>query len=149
MYVEKNLVFYNQRFEDQNQLFDFMADELEKQNYVTEQFREAIKIREQNFPTGLQLQHLNVAIVHTDVEYSKTEKLVIIKLEKPITFRNIETLEPLEVGFIIGLILQDSQNHLEVLRNISQFLQNEEVIQEIQETSSHTELTALMQNYFN
>ena len=149
MYVEENLVFYNQRFETQSQLFDFIADELEEKNYVTEQFREAIKIREHNFPTGLQLQNLNVALVHTDVEYSKTEKLVIIKLENPITFKNIETLKPLEVDFIIGLILKDSHKHLQVLQRVSRLLQNEDIIQEIRQASSHGELTILMQDYFN
>ncbi|WP_042470285.1 PTS sugar transporter subunit IIA [Bacillus ndiopicus] len=149
MYVEKNLVFYSQRFEDQNQLFDFMADELEKQDYVRKEFREAIKVREQNFPTGLQLQNLNVAIVHTEVEYSKAEKLVIMKLEKPLIFRNIATLEPLDVELIIGLILNDSNKHLEVLQKVSQLLQSEAIIQEIKDTSTHEELAELMQNYFN
>ena len=92
MYVETDLVFYNLPVLDQNELFDFMADRLEKKDYVTEGFRDAIKKREKEFPTGLQLQDMNVAIVHTEAMYAKTEKLVVIKPEQSITFKNIENL---------------------------------------------------------
>ncbi|WP_194841046.1 PTS sugar transporter subunit IIA [Sporosarcina cascadiensis] len=149
MYVEENLVFFNNSFEDKNELFDFMADVLEKEGYVTEEFREAIKIREENYPTGLKLTTMNVAIVHTEAIYSQTDKLVILKLGKPIVFNNIETLQPLEVDFIIGLILKDSEKHLQILKNVSQLLQSEEAIDSIKNTASHEELLKMMIKYFN
>lgn len=149
MYVEEDLVFYNLPLVNQNQIFDFMADELEKKNYVTKGFREEIKKREQKFPTGLKLSDMNVAIVHTEAAFSKTEKLLVIKLENPVIFRNIENLEPIDVDLVIGLILNDSNKHLEILKKVSQLLQNQELIKDIQEVKSQAELSSLMQNYFN
>lgn len=149
MYVEENLVFYKKKFEKQNDLFDFIADELEEKKYVTEEFRDAIKLREEKFPTGLQLSNMNLAIVHTESIYSTTDKLIILNLEESIEFKNIETLKPLQVDFIIGLILHDSEKHLEVLRKISQLLQDEDIIHSVKEASSREELTKIMQNYFN
>lgn len=32
MYVEEDLIFYDQPLRDQDQIFDFMADELERKN---------------------------------------------------------------------------------------------------------------------
>ncbi|GIN19464.1 MAG TPA: hypothetical protein DEO65_17665 [Bacillus bacterium] len=149
MYVEEDLVFYNQPLVNQIEVFDFMADELEKKDYVTTGFREAIKKREQKFPTGLKLSDMNVAIVHTEAVFSKTEKLVVIKPEKPVMFRNIENLEPIDVDLVIGLILNDSNKHLEILKKVSQLFQNQEMMKDIQNVKSQDELSSLMQNYFN
>ncbi len=149
MYVETDLVFYNLPVLDQNELFDFMADRLEKKDYVTEGFRGAIKKREKEFPTGLQLQDMNVAIVHTEAMYAKTEKLVVIKPEQSITFKNIENLEPIEVDLVFGLILNNSEEHLEILQKISQLLQQETIIQSILNVTSKDELTNFMQQHFN
>lgn len=149
MYVEEDLVFYNEPLENQDQLFDFMADELEKKDYVTEGFREAIKKREQEFPTGLKLNGMNVSIAHTDAEFSKIEKLVVIKPEQSITFKNIEDLQPIEVDLVFGLILNDSSKHLEILQKISQLLQDQKVIKAIKDVTSQSALSSLMQQYFN
>lgn len=149
MYVEEDLVFYNQPLINQDEIFDFMADKLERKEYVTEGFREAIKKREQEFPTGLKLRDFNVAIVHTEAIFSKTEKLVVIKPERTVTFKNIEDLQPIEVDLVFGLILSDSNKHLEILRKISDLLQNEERMKDIQAVKSQAKLSSLMEYYFN
>lgn len=149
MYVEEDLVFYNLPFVNQDQLFDFMADKLEKKDYVTKGFREAIKKREKEYPTGLKLSGLNVAIVHTEAVFSNTEKLMVIKPKEPITFKNLEDLQPIEVDLVLGLILNDSNTHLEILQKISTLLQEQKVIKEIQDVKSQSELLSLMQYYIN
>ncbi|AOV08691.1 PTS sugar transporter subunit IIA [Sporosarcina ureilytica] len=149
MYVEKDLVFYDRFFENQEQLFDFMADELEKKNYVTKGFREAIKKREKEYPTGMQLKDMNIALVHTEAKFSKAEKLVVLQLEQPVTFQNIEDLQPIKVDFVFGLILNDSNKHLEVLQQISLLLQSKEGIRGIKGVKSQAELWSLMKYYFN
>lgn len=149
MYVEEDLVFYNEMLENQEQLFDFLADKLEKKDYVTKGFREAIKEREKEYPTGLKLNRLNISIAHTDPEFCKTEKLAVIKPENTISFKNIEDLKPLEVDLVFGLILQDSNKHLKILQKISQLLQDEQVIKAIEDITSQAELSSLMQQYFN
>ncbi|MFD1610088.1 PTS sugar transporter subunit IIA [Oceanobacillus luteolus] len=149
MYVEADLVFYGQPLANQNELFDFMADELEKKKYVTKDFREAIKLREKEFPTGLSLGDFNVAIAHTDTTYSRAQKLVVVKPEQSIEFKNIQDLQPLDVDIVFGLILNDSDKHLEVLQKLSNILQDRNIIKKIKNVKSQDELISLMQNHFN
>lgn len=149
MYVESDLVFYNEALTDQNDVFNFMADKLEEKDYVTKGFREAIKKREEEFPTGLKLGELNVAIAHTEIEYSKTQKLVVIKLKKPVEFRNIEDLEPIQVDIVFGIILNESEKHLEVLQKLSQLLQDKTIISDLKQVQSQSELFEIMNNHFN
>lgn len=92
---------------------------------------------------------MNIAIVHTEAEYAKTEKLVIIKLKNPATFHNIETLEPIDVSLVFGLILSDSEKHLEVLKKLGTLLQNQKIIKDIKNVKSQSELFTIMKHYFN
>ena len=148
MYIDEELIFYNVSLENQDQLFDWMANELEKKDYVTKDFRDAIKKREQEFPTGLQLNGLNVSIPHADAKYAKNRKLVIIKPENSITFKNMLDFEPIEVDIVFGLIVDDHKQHLEILQKVSQLLRKQEVIQEIKAVHSKSELLSLMQKHF-
>ncbi|HLR41748.1 MAG TPA: PTS sugar transporter subunit IIA [Pseudogracilibacillus sp.] len=149
MLVEKNLVFYDAPLTNQNDLFDFMADQLMERNYVKEGFRDAIKNREEKYPTGLKLDGLNLAISHVEKEYANAQKLVVIMPEKPIIFKNIETFDPLEVNLVFGIILNNSNEHLEILKNISQMFQEKEMINKINNIDSKEQLSILMQGYFN
>src|SRR5699024_643300 len=126
-----------------------MSDKLEKKDYVTKDFRKSIKKREKEFPTGLKLEGLNLSIAHTDADFSKTQKIVVIKPKKPIPFKNIENLKPIEVDLVLALILNDSNKHLEVLQKVSQLLQDKMFINAIKDVTTQHELSSLMQQYFN
>lgn len=149
MYVEDELVFYNEPLENQDDMFDFMADKLEQNQYITRGFREAIKKREKEYPTGMELNGLNVAITHTEKEHANADKLVIIMPENPIIFRSIEHLCEIKVDLIFGIVLNNSEGHLEVLKKISQMFQEEEVVKKIKNIHSRKELSIYMQKYFN
>lgn len=149
MYVEEDLVFYNLPVNNQDELFDFMSNELEEKGYVTADFREAIKKREEKYPTGMKLNGLNVAIAHTEIAYARAEKLMVIKPENPIKFRNIENLTPLDVDLVFAIILNNSDGHLEILKKISQMFQEQEVIDSIKNIGTRKELATFMHKYFN
>lgn len=149
MYVEDDLVFYNVSINSQNDLFDFMADKLISKKYVNEGFRDAIKKREKEYPTGLELDGLNVAITHTESEYAKSKKLIIIKPEETITFRNIENFEPIEVDLVFGIVLNNTNGHLEILKKISLLFQEKKLIEEVIEIKSKDMLFSFMHKHFN
>jgi len=149
MFVEDDLVFYDIQLNNKTDLFDFMADQLEKKRYVTKEFRGAIKSREEEYPTGLELEGINVAITHTEKKYVDSQKLVVIKPKNPITFKNIENLKPIDVNLIFGLILDSDDGHLKILKRISQMFQDKEVIKKVRQIKDKEELTTYMKYYFN
>ena len=71
-----------------------VATLLEEREIVTPTYREALITREKSFPTGLDMEFLgkdlpNVAIPHTDIVHNLAEKVVVVQLEKPVTFYNM------------------------------------------------------------
>ena len=89
-FFDKNLVFCLEA-DNQEHLFDQVATLLEEREIVTPTYREALITREKSFPTGLDMEFLgkdlpNVAIPHTDIVHNLAEKVVVVRLEKPVTF---------------------------------------------------------------
>src|SRR5699024_11797214 len=80
---------------------------------------------------------------------SNDQKLIVIIPEKPIIFKNIETFDPFEVNLVFGIILNNSNEHLEILKNISQMFKEKEMINKINNIDSKEQLSILMQGYFN
>ncbi|CWK00414.1 PTS system galactose-specific transporter subunit IIB [Streptococcus pneumoniae] len=87
---------------------------LEEREIVTLTYREALITREKSFPTGLDMEFLgkdlpNVAIPHTDIVHNLAEKVVVVRLEKPVTFHNmIAPGKEVEVSLLFFIINNSS-----------------------------------------
>lgn len=128
MDIEKELIFLDKKFESQEALFDFMADTLLEKGYVFEEYREKIKEREGEFPTGFKLKSLNVAMPHTDPEYTKASKLIFIKIPEKVEFKNSENNENIPVEIVFGLIFQNREKHVDDLMKLVNLFQDEETL---------------------
>ena len=101
--------------DNQEQLFDQVATLLEEREIVTPTYREALITREKSFPTGLDMEFLgkdlpNVAIPHTDIVHNLAEKVVVVRLEKPVTFHNmIAPDKEVEVSLLFFIIITQVQ----------------------------------------
>lgn len=87
--VKKNLVELDLDVNSTDELFEITSERLEKLGYVTAEFLESIKAREQEYPTALPIQPYAVAIPHTDPECIVTPFVSCIRLKKPIPWREM------------------------------------------------------------
>ncbi|COE00792.1 serine protease [Streptococcus pneumoniae] len=119
-FFDKNLVFCLEA-DNQEQLFDQVASLLEEREIVTPTYREALITREKSFPTGLDMEFLgkdlpNVAIPHTDIVHNLAEKVVVVRLEKPVTFHNmIAPGKEVEVSLLFFIINNSSSSQTNIL----------------------------------
>lgn len=110
--VVEDIVFYNCLFNDQNNFFKSAAVTLENKGYVTDSFYESIRKREKEYPTGLQLENLSVAIPHTDPENIVKPFVAIYKLSKPVEFIQMATEDTKvdsEVILLLGIKKPEEQ----------------------------------------
>ncbi|VKV14086.1 PTS system transporter subunit IIA [Streptococcus pneumoniae] len=123
-FFDKNLVFCLEA-DNQEQLFDQVATLLEEREIVTPTYREALITREKSFPTGLDMEFLgkdlpNVAIPHTDIVHNLAEKVVVVRLEKPVTFHNmIAPGKEVEVSLLFFIINNSSSSQTNILAQFS------------------------------
>lgn len=125
-FFDKDLVFCLEA-DNQEQLFDQVATLLEEKKVVTETYRSALIEREKLFPTGLDMEFLgkdlpNVAIPHTDTIHNLTENVVVVRLEKPVTFHNmIAPDKEVEVSLLFFIINNLSSSQTNILAQLMDF----------------------------
>ena len=125
-FFDKDLVFCLEA-DNQEQLFDQVATLLEEKKVVTETYRLALIEREKSFPTGLDMEFLgkdlpNVAIPHTDTIHNLTENVVVVRLEKPVTFHNmIAPDKEVEVSLLFFIINNSSSSQTNILAQLMDF----------------------------
>ena len=131
-FFDKNLVFCLEA-DNQEQLFDQVASLLEEREIVTPTYREALITREKSFPTGLDMEFLgkdlpNVAIPHTDIVHNLAEKVVVVRLEKPVTFHNmIAPDKEVEVSLLFFIINNSSSSQTNILAQLMDFSQEMDI----------------------
>lgn len=125
-FFDKDLVFCLEA-DNQEQLFDQVATLLEEKKVVTDTYRSALIEREKMFPTGLDMEFLgkdlpNVAIPHTDTIHNLTENVVVVRLEKPVTFHNmIAPDKEVEVSLLFFIINNSSSSQTNILAQLMDF----------------------------
>ncbi|WP_295808758.1 PTS sugar transporter subunit IIA [uncultured Nitratireductor sp.] len=123
-----------------------LADRLKAAGYVKDSFADAVLARETTMPTGLPLgRAVNVAVPHTDPEHVLKPGIALATLKKPVTFANMEDPdEPVEVGLVFLMALNDKDRQIEMLQEIMATIQSEEAISGLMQALSVDDVTAVL-----
>lgn len=121
-----DIVFTN--VTSQDQLFDEVASHLHKLHYVTEDYKEALKNREKEFPTGLKIDFKDgsniryAAIPHTETKYCLTNKVVYVRNERPLVFKHmIDPSEDCLVRHFFFIINSKNDGQTKILSHLISF----------------------------
>lgn len=125
-FFEKDLVFCLHA-DNQEDLFNQVANLLEERHIVTFSYKNALIERERAFPTGLDMNFLgkdlpNVAIPHTDIVHNLAEKVVVVRLDQPVTFHNmIVPSNGVQVSLLFFIINNSNASQTNILAQLMDF----------------------------
>ena len=125
-FFEKDLVFCLHA-DNQEDLFNQVANLLEERHIVTFSYKNALIERERAFPTGLDMNFLgkdlpNVAIPHTDIVHNLAEKVVVVRLDQPVTFHNmIVPSNEVQVSLLFSIINNSNASQTNILAQLMDF----------------------------
>lgn len=140
-YVKEELVFLNLAVSDRAELFKKLSTLFLDKGYVNEGFYDFIVEREENYPTGLDLETHTVAIPHGNPEFIKQSFISVVTLTQPIKMKKMENAdEEIEVDLFFVLGLNDGTQHLQILKQVIGLIQQEEFVQAIKETQTTEEV---------
>lgn len=143
--IDKELVLY-MKVAQQNELFINIANLLEEKQIVRSSYKNALLDREKLYPTGLDMVSLgknlpNVAIPHADVIHNLVEKIVVVKLEKPVLFHNMLLPDQeVEVSLIFFIINHNEGNQSHILAQLMDFFTEEDNLKILSQTNNRDEL---------
>jgi PTS system galactitol-specific IIA component len=82
--LHEDTIFLTIDANDRDDLFEQIAERLNKLGYVKDSYAEALKKREDEFPTGLVTKYLSIALPHVDPENINKPFIAAVKNAKPI-----------------------------------------------------------------
>lgn len=144
MYFNMNIILLHQIFSDKDQALSKMADVLYDHKAVTTEYKQAILNRESQFPTGLLLPSMGVAIPHTESDKVITSQIAFAQLEEPIIFQQMSDNKLISVQLIFMLALKDAHKQPIMLQNLMQMFQDDQLMQKIKTVTTVASFKSLM-----
>ena len=105
----------------------------------------ALKDREKDFPTGVNMGSIGIAIPHTDKQHVIKGGVAIGVLKEPVHFFQMGTTdEPVEVKLVFMLAVEDPKEHLVFLQRILAVLQDQDVLAKIMKTGDKKKIVEII-----
>lgn len=135
-------------FKDNMEALEYTSKLLLDRKLVKDSYLDAIKDRENSFPTGLEFQNYGIAIPHTDSEHVISEAMVINILDKPVKFEQMAT-EGLytDINIIVMLAIKNKENQVPYLQTLIEFFQDEQKVNVLISNSSNDEIEESFKQY--
>lgn len=134
--LSKDDIFLNQNFTDTDSYYQGICGHLLKEGKIDQKYLESIEEREKQFPTGLNVGNICVAIPHTDYQHSKTTQLVITTLKTPINFRQMDNPDKIcPVSIVIQILFDTPKKQLVLLKELMKMIQNQSFLESVKKAS--------------
>ena len=145
--LDKKYIFLHKDFGNKEEVFYFINKILLEDGCVTEEYLPKVLERENCFPTGMELEKINVAIPHIDSKYILKENLFVITSKKGIEFNNAENNgEKLNVKIIFGLLIREHNTHINFLVKLIELFQENDKLEQILERSDKDEVIKILKD---
>lgn len=131
--IYNDLISLNHRYRDQTNLLEVLSQYLLQKCYVKTEFSKAILQREKDYPTGLQLENMAVAIPHTYSEYVLKPFIYINKLKEPISFIQMGTEDEIVMArYVIVLGISNPKDQAGLLAELMTLFSNPKIVQQLE-----------------
>lgn len=117
--------------EDADDAIRKVGSMFQEQGFVKETYIDAVTAREKEYPTGLMLRDIGVAMPHTDPGHVIKAGICVVKLAKPVEFAHMgmpETKVAAEMIFMMAIV--DPNAQIETLQKVLTVFQNPEAAAE-------------------
>lgn len=146
--IHEELIVVDLEAESRIDTLTKLYEMLHEQEYVKESYLEGILKREEEFPTGINLQSTyNVAIPHTESEHVLKSGICLGILKKPITFKQMEdSAKDVEVNVVFMIALNKREKQVEVLEKLISLITNKETMEKMLELKNKKDIINLFIN---
>ncbi|MGY3702898.1 PTS galactitol transporter subunit IIA [Vagococcus martis] len=145
VFFDERIIVLNQEVSNREEGLEILSLLLQEKGLVTADFYENILKRESVYPTGLSINGYGVAIPHTDSEFVNKSQLGFLKLNKPVIFNEMGTLDnEVEVNMIFMLALKEAHEQLSMLQQLITMFQNEQVMESLLNVVEEEEFLLIM-----
>lgn len=148
--LDENLIVPELKAGTSEEVFKTLGGKMISEGYCKDSYVNALIEREKDFPTGINMGEIGIAIPHTDKKHVKKGAVAIGVLKEPVHFFQMGTTdEPVNARLIFMLAVEDPKEHLVFLQRILMVLQDQSVLARIIETENKKEIIEIIKEKEN
>lgn len=134
--IDEDLVLFTSET-GKEALLGEIADLLEGKGIVKDTYKEAVIAREKVFPTGLETEHIGIAIPHTDSIHVNEPAIAIAILGDQARFIQMGSEDDsVDVSIVFMLAIKKAEDQLEMLQTLIDLIQDEDRMAELKAAKS-------------
>lgn len=143
--LNKQLIFTDLEAKTCEDVLDQVSEAFIQEGYCKDTYKKALKVRETEYPTGLDIDGIGVAIPHTDISHINKQGTAIAVLKKPVTFVQMGTDdETTEVRLVFMLAVKEPKTQIDRLQAILGIIQDKEVLKKLLEAKNKEEIIEII-----
>lgn len=128
--LDSRLITVSMDVNSKDGIMENMGGRFVELGYCRSSYIQALKDREMEFPTGIDIDGVGVAMPHTDVSHVNRAGIGIATLKKPVAFVHMATDDtPVPVRVVFMLAVDDPQKHLEKIQDILAVIQDKKTLE--------------------
>ena len=145
--LNENLIVPDLEAGSSDEVFEKLGGLFISEGYCKDTYVDALKEREKDFPTGINMGSIGIAIPHTDKQHVIKGGVAIGVLKQPVHFFQMGTTdESVETKLVFMLAVEDPKEHLAFLQRILTVLQDQDVLTKIMETDNKKQIIEIIKN---
>ena len=130
--LKSSLILPELKAQSYEDIMKQLGSALIQEGYAKESYVDALIQREKEFPTGLDVNGVGVAIPHTDISHVNRAGIAIAVLRRPVTFVQMGTEdENVDVQLIFMLAVVNPNEHIDQLQRILAIIQDTNVLKQL------------------
>ena len=145
--IDENLVINKLEAETNYEVLDCLSNLLYENGYVKESYKQAVKDREKDFPTGLLIEDgFGIAIPHADREHVNRIGMAVATLDDPVIFNQMggEAEDKVPVSLVCMLAIDDPKQHMDTLANLMELFSDHDMLEQIKNCSDKEKIMKLL-----
>ena len=145
--IDQRLLFPGLKAGNWEEALDLIAEKMIAYGYVHPSFREAVKQREREYPTGLTVWGgLGAAIPHADPEHVVRPVTAVASLTEPVLFRDMEGHQS-DVSLIFLQAIRDPSEHIDAMAEIIMLLRDVDTVDALMHASDSVQMLKILERF--
>ena len=134
--LSESLILLDVQAQTMEDVMRSVGGALTDQGYGKANYVDALIERETDYPTGLDIDGVGIAIPHTAVDYVEKAAIAVARLAQPVTFEEMGTDGTVDVKLVFMLCVTDPKAHLADLQRIITIVQDKSVLETLIDATS-------------
>ena len=142
--LREDLILMNMDCSNSNDVFDQLGGTLVKKGFCKESYVDALKTRERDYPTGVDMEGVCFAMPHTDRTHVNEMAIAVGIPKEDVSFMHMGTTDQeVKARLILMLAVTDPNAHIDTLQCLIGLFQDPGFMERIREAKDPKEVIAV------